>query len=749
MAAATYFFWSRFYSSQRPKADVVATPYADPKQCAACHQHIWKTFQRTGMARSFFQPSPENTVESYGKKFYHQASDSYFEMIRRDDRYYQRRYQIAFDSNQTNLIEKQVDYVMGSGNHVRTYLSRTSRGTIVELPLAWYAEKGGYWAMNPGYDRPDHQGFHRLITYDCMFCHNGYPEIPRANEDPGSEPVYSGRMPDGIDCQRCHGPGEKHVRAAGTPGAKPEEIRRAIVNPARLSADRQMEVCMQCHLDTTSFRLPNSIVRYDRGPFSYQPGNPLSDFMLHFDQAAGQGHDDKFEIASAAYRLRRSACFQKSNGALRCTICHNPHDIPRGEEAARHYSDVCRQCHADQLSRMAAAGKHPQSGDCIGCHMPRRRTDDVVHVVMTDHNIQRRPPARDLLEAMPEFLENDQNAYHGEVVLYYPRALPRAEDELYLAVAQVSQSSNLREGIPRLKAAIDKFHPVRAEYYLQLGDALRTAAQFERAIPVYEEALRRKPTSLRAMQKLAFCFRTTGRPSRAIEMMKRALEAAPSDAESWHQLGLAYLDAGQKADAIAALQKANALDPDLQEAANSLGGVWFESGELPKAEDAFRNAIRIQPDYAEARNNLGNLLSSTGRFEEARHQFETALRLKANYAAAHYNYAVAFARVKRFNDAQRQLESALRVDANLAEAHDFLGSLLAAQGRFDAAVGEYREAIRIRPDLGRANLDLGSTLADLGDVNGALPYLRKAAKSSDAAIREEAGKILKQLGTDR
>ena len=48
-----------------------------------------------------------------------------------------------------------IDYVMGSGNHVRTYLHRTTRGTLIELPLAWYAEKGGSWALNPGFDMSD------------------------------------------------------------------------------------------------------------------------------------------------------------------------------------------------------------------------------------------------------------------------------------------------------------------------------------------------------------------------------------------------------------------------------------------------------------------------------------------------------------------------------------------------------------------------------------------------------------------
>src|SRR6185295_3884427 len=147
-------------------------------------------------------------------------------------------------------------------------------------------------------------------------------------------------------------------------------------------------------------------------------GEPLADFALHFDEAPGKGHDDKFEIVNSAYRLRRSACFQRSEGRLLCTTCHNPHDIPRGEAAARHYNGVCRQCHSQ------VSAQHPRSDDCVSCHMPKRRTDDVVHAVMTDHYIQRRKPARDLLAPIVERHDTDATAYRGEVVLYYPSQPP-------------------------------------------------------------------------------------------------------------------------------------------------------------------------------------------------------------------------------------------------------------------------------------------------------------------------------------
>jgi hypothetical protein len=121
--------------------------YARPDACAGCHREVSESYSRTGMARSFFRPSAANTAEDYTGKntYYHQASDSYFSMLRRGGKLYQRRYQIDSAGTQVNVMEKQADYIMGSGNHARAYLHRTARGTLVEMPLAWYAEKGGYW----------------------------------------------------------------------------------------------------------------------------------------------------------------------------------------------------------------------------------------------------------------------------------------------------------------------------------------------------------------------------------------------------------------------------------------------------------------------------------------------------------------------------------------------------------------------------------------------------------------------------
>ena len=109
-----------------------------------------------------------------------------------------------------------------------------------------------------------------------MSCHNGFPlgeKYPdRRNV---GESFFPKDIPTGIDCQRCHGPGYSHVQAALSGKASPEAMRHAIVNPARLSRDRQLEVCMQCHLETDSGLTPNEIRRYGKDLEAYRPGEPL------------------------------------------------------------------------------------------------------------------------------------------------------------------------------------------------------------------------------------------------------------------------------------------------------------------------------------------------------------------------------------------------------------------------------------------------------------------------------------------
>ena len=692
------------------------------------------------MARSFSRATPGETAGD----FHHEASGTHYSMSVRDGKYYQRRWQIGPDGSETNAEELQADYVMGSGNHARTWLSRTARGTLVELPLGWYSENGGYWAMNPGYETP-HPPSHRPIAYECMFCHNSYPRIPAANEGTGAEPVYTGDLPEGIGCQRCHGPAERHMHAARTPGAKAADIRAAIVNPARLGKEREMEVCMQCHLETTSTRLPSLIRRFGRGPFSYAPGQPLGDFVLSFDHAPRRGYDDKFEIAGGAYRLRQSRCFLQSKGRMTCVTCHNPHDVPRGPAATAHYAAVCRQCHSGNVDRLNAVGSHPSDADCVKCHMPKRRTDDAVHVVMTDHRIQKRARAsRDLLAALKESHPAPSEEYRGPVAPYYPPSVPA----LYVALAQVRDGRNLESGIHELSAALSQSASPQVDFYVALGDAWHAAADPAKASAAYGKAARLQPNSARAFRYLGIALHESKQLADAVTALKRALQLDPGDAHAWFELGLIASERGRTAEALADFTKASTLNRDLPDVWNSLGVALKASGNGPAAERAFRQAIRIDPYYATANGNLARLLTDQGDSAQAIYYAEQAARLQPT-AVNLYEYALGLVRLERFDDSRRQVEAALRADPTLAEAHELLGGLFSRSADTSAALAEYREAVRLKPEVSRAQLDLAATLAAMGEVNEAVLHFREAAKSSDPRIAEAAARGLRRIGEGR
>jgi Flp pilus assembly protein TadD len=685
------------------------------------------------MGRSFSRVA---AGETSGEVFFHQPSSTYYQMERRADGLYQRRWRVGYDGKPAHVRELRVDYVLGSGNHARTYLHRTARGALLELPFGWYSEGGGIWAMGPGYDRaftlPS-----RAIAYECMFCHNAYPKIP-AGQD---EPLYVGELGEGIDCQRCHGPGAAHVRAVRSGSAKPEVIRGSIVNPARLPADRAMEICLQCHLETTSLQLPHSIQRYGRGPFSYRPGEPLGDFMIHFDRDPASGFREDFEIVNSAYRLRQSPCFLRSEGKLTCTTCHNPHDVVHGDEAVAGFDRVCQSCHP----KVASSSGHAASRDCASCHMPKRRTADVIHAVMTDHRIQRRAPAN-ALAPLAERQETGAGVYQGEVVPYYPAPLPNTpENALYAAVALVAQRSNLAAGLPRLAAEMERQKPARAEFYIELGQARLASGKIPAAVTAFEQAVARAPNSPAAQLSLADALTQARQPALAIAILNRAIVSAPRDALLFYQLGIAQGAAGHGAESIAAFEKSVALDPDFTEAHNLLGAALAGRGEFERAAKELMRALEIYPDHADAQANLGHLFAAQGDFRQAAFYLENAVRRKPGDAEARTNYAVALGAMNRFDEAREQIDAAVKADPKAAGAHNLRGSLLERTGAMDESLAEFLEAARLKPDFGMAHFNAARLLAARGNMAGARSELQKAGTDPDPRVRQRAAAMLQQL----
>jgi predicted CXXCH cytochrome family protein len=695
------------------RSERLADGYADPSECATCHARIAQTYALTGMARSFARLGAGKSSRGTAGRLYHKPSDRHYTMLERDGRTYQRRHEVGVDGTATNAFEVEAHYVIGSGNHAQTFLHRNTDGRLFEMPVSWYSaperrdkgEGSGYWAMSPGYDKSAHQDFRRVITEDCMSCHNGYPRAPVTPlTNDGNGPVFTGALPEGIDCQRCHGPGQAHIDAMQTENV--EAGRQAIVNPRRFDRERQLETCMQCHLESTSGPLPFRIRRYDREAFSYLPGKPLGDYFINFDHAPGAGREDKFEIAGGAYRLRKSACFQRSE--MTCLTCHNPHDIPRAAAAVQRYVAVCQSCHQDtHRSGVPRSANVTVGATCLDCHMPKRRTEDAVHVVMTDHYIQRHRPAADLLAPRAE---PDSYEYRGEVALYYPPKLPSTPDnELYLALAQVQHGADLAGGIPRLERAIAQHRPARPDFYYELARAYAKTSNFASVVRWCEEALTRDRTFVPALKELGAAAVKLGRLADAARALEQAVALGQNDAYALADLGNVYLQQGRVDQAEQALRRALTIDAGLPKANNTAGLAALKKGDDAQAESYFRAALRVQPDLAEAQNNLANLLAGRRAYQEAAHHFEKAIRSDPAYLEARHSYGLVLVLMQSYTRAVGELEAAVRLAPDRAALRVDLADVLATLGRVGEARREYTAAIRLDP----ANQDARAGLAAL------------------------------------
>jgi len=586
-----------------------AAGYVDAVACRSCHQQVYDGYQKTTMGRAFYLPDPDKTIEDWtgNNTYYHEPSQRHYEMTQRDDKFFVRRYQLDAQDRQVHEFEKEITHVMGSGARARSYIHQTPDGRMVALPIGWYSQEKS-WGLLPGYDKPDHPGFTRIITKRCMFCHNGYPLGVMKADRPGwdHDPSFRGTIPMGIDCQRCHGPGEEHIREASAPTSL-DQVRATVTNPARLSVDRQLDVCMQCHLETP-FRTPKSIRRFGRSFYSYRPGEPLGDYAVHYDYNEGAGHEDDFLIVSAAYRLRKSECFQQS-GDMTCTTCHDPHKSLPPEERAAHYRLVCLGCHEVESAF--------QTTDCVQCHMPERRTKDVVRVVMTDHLIQRSKLDRDLLAPLEENADENMDWEAGSLVHFPDGAeLSGPLKDIYWAIGHAKETADT-QAVSKLESALIQAAVDHPEPYFELAEMQVKLGRVEDAEKSYRRVIELDPEYVQAYNNFGNMLADTGRPEEAVRFLRKAIELDEGySADSYNNLGLAYIDMQQFAEAEQSFLKAAKANIFFADAHLNLGTLYFQQAKYAEAVKAFQQTLSIDPGVLKARSNLGIALLALGRIEE-------------------------------------------------------------------------------------------------------------------------------------
>lgn len=246
-----------------------------------------------------------------------------------------------------------MDIATGSGKRGQTYLSWDG-DQLFELPVSYWTD-GNRWINSPGYEDGT-ANFRRPVNPGCLECHATY--IKALSKDPTTNEYDRSTLATGTSCEVCHGPGAEHVASHTTQHATGQEI----LNPAKFSRDRQIDLCALCH---------NGIDRDALQPaFSYSPGKPLSDFFKA-RPADLVAHPDVH--GNQVGLLERSKCFRSSG--MTCTTCH---DVHAPERPAAAYSQKCLECHTWRSCGISKQLGPKIAQNCIDCHMPVEPTTVIV-----------------------------------------------------------------------------------------------------------------------------------------------------------------------------------------------------------------------------------------------------------------------------------------------------------------------------------------------------------------------------------
>jgi hypothetical protein len=506
--------------------------YVGDSACADCHLDKAETYADHPMARSL-APAARRTPWPPCDRSHHNPFDAggaHFEVVRDGERLRHRASRLDEEGRPVFEADLEVRYVLGSGRRGHSYLAERD-GLLFQSPVSWFSRKE-VWDLSPGF-RPDVFAG-RPLRAGCLFCHANRVNLRPDTDNRYEEPAFDGY---GIGCERCHGPGELHVKERTRDMAVEAPADYTVVNPGKLPAPLREAVCQQCHLEGEA-----RVLRLGRGLYDFRPGLPLEDFWGIFVSPTGPAGERR--AVNHVEQMVGSKCFTASAGTgrpLGCVSCHDPHVAVGPDRRVAHYRQACLSCHRVQscaLPRPARLRESPPDS-CVDCHMPRYAASDIAHTAATDHTIPRRPPGGGRpLPAHPT---------GGPLVDFFrPGASPATAGQrrdLGLAlVSRLLSGGGDRRADPRRAAALLEV-AVRedaedVEAWESLGLALMMQERRREALRAFESALALGPRRARSLAGAATVAQEIGEVDRAVDFWRRAIRVNPGDSASYRGLAL-------------------------------------------------------------------------------------------------------------------------------------------------------------------------------------------------------------------
>lgn len=590
--------------------------YLGKEACASCHFDKMSTFVHTGMGMSFDSASRAKSSAVFSQQhiLYDSFRNFYYQPFWRNDQLFVKEYRLKGADTIYSRTE-QITYIIGSGQHTNSHLIQKN-AFIVQAPFTWYAQKAQL-DFPPGFENGSNSRFTRVIDQECMSCHNAMPKM--VNE---SNRQFA-QVGNGIDCERCHGPGSIHVkmRSAGLePPAGSKDY--SIVNPSKLSWERQIDVCQRCHLQG------NNVLKPGKTFLDFKPGMILSDYFEIYLPKYADG-TSQFNMANHADRFQSSQCFIKTNAkkeraSFTCISCHNPH-VSVQSTNLNVFNSKCSSCHTGESQCSENDDVRLINMDnCVACHMPKSGTEDIPHVTVHDHKIGiYRNGSTEVKSSQPIGLYSVNN----------PNPEPEILIKAYLTYYE--------------KFSQEPIYQKRAEELL--------AKHPNRALQIHLD-----------YQKQAW-----------IEVIRTAKDLTSTsnlDAHTCYRIGKAFSSVQNYFEADQWLSLACVKAVDFYEYFNELGANCIKMNNLQKAEVNLLKSYSLYNEYEPTLNNLGYLYILEGNYAAASKYLHRALSLNPDNMFTLENLVLLADRQSSKDDMIRFLNRILEINPQHKGAREKISS---------------------------------------------------------------------------
>ncbi|QDT48668.1 Tetratricopeptide repeat protein [Symmachiella dynata] len=566
-----------------PVHDWQSSEFVGSQVCADCHLEIAEAFAEHPMANTLATVADATSIEVLEDNRVEFATHGRRYRVERDgDRVVHTEYMTDADGNIVYEQPVDVHYAIGSGENARSYLIDRG-GLLFESPVTWYTDKQK-WDLSPGYHNNPRQRFNRRVIDGCVQCHSGHVNpLGDGTSNRFGDPPFQEL---GIGCERCHGPGKRHVEkyeAEDWDADSETADKMLIVNPAHLERGLKDSVCYQCHM-----KGKRRILRKGKSFHDFRPGMATDDVWTTFVPPAPFEKDGTAQFSSHVEQMHSSACFVGSDGAMSCTTCHDPHRSPKPDQRAAFYRERCNKCHSEHGCSVPLEEREmpPALNSCVHCHMPSVGSN-VPHTSQSDHRILRNPSSLQA-EAQP--------STRGEVWSIF------GDSEQHLPAWEIQRA----RAIALSDQAIEEMNqPLMGQ-----------------AITALESVLAHDRNDVDVLHLLGYLYELIGKHAQAKSYFEAALRIDPQDEMSLKNLGLVGF-------------RTRAIDLGLASygrylKVNKWDGTMFSpyvrmlaaSGDLRAAAAAAEQGLQLDPTQLELRDITVKLYERLGNQKKSQQHLE-------------------------------------------------------------------------------------------------------------------------------